>query len=419
MTFWVLVFIAEMLEVKGTLYFFDTFMEKRDGGYRNRYRFFVYCGVLYLAAVTGVWIGMLKCILIILVMSFLNLAYYEVSFRQSFLFSIINYTMLVLIDYVTVLPGGGSIQEKWFLQALISKTAFIILMLFIRRFSKTRKSYGLITGKEWFQFFCVPVFTVVGFILMFYSENDDMQNVFLFLSVGLVAINLILMEFMQNTIEKEERIKIAVLTEQNQKNRIADYQDREEIYERQRRKMHDYKNQLSTIQTLIKNGHTDEALSFTQKLTESIAVEMSAINTNHPVVNAVLNQKYRSMQEKHIAVILKVVDLQEICLEEEEIVILLSNLLDNAIRESEKVLKNTGKAVIHLKLECKDHKLIFAVRNPVTEKVEIQNDAIKSKRGEHHGIGLLNVKADIENAGKHCISKSLRYRASTKAVVIL
>ncbi len=72
---------------------------------------------------------------------------------------------------------------------------------------------------------------------MFYSENDDMQNVFLFLSVGLVAINLILMEFMQNTIEKEEeRIKIAVLTEQNQKNRIADYQDREEIYERQRRK---------------------------------------------------------------------------------------------------------------------------------------------------------------------------------------
>ena len=44
-----------------------------------------------------------------------------------------------------------------------------------------------------------------------------MQNVFLFISVGLVAINLILMEFMQNTIEKEERIKIAVLTEQNQK----------------------------------------------------------------------------------------------------------------------------------------------------------------------------------------------------------
>lgn len=30
MTFWVLTFIAEMLEVKGTLYFFDTFMEKNE-----------------------------------------------------------------------------------------------------------------------------------------------------------------------------------------------------------------------------------------------------------------------------------------------------------------------------------------------------------------------------------------------------
>ena len=231
----------------------------------------------------------------------------------------------------------------------------------------------------------------------------DMQNVFLFLSVGLVAINLILMEFMQNTIEKEERIKIAVLTEQNQKNRIANYQDREEIYERQRRKMHDYKNQLSTIQTLIKNGYIDEALS--------------AINTNHPVVNAVLNQKYRSMQEKHIAVILKVGDLQEICLEEEEIVILLSNLLDNAIRESEKVLKNTGKAVIHLKLECEDHKLIFAIRNPVTEKVEIENDTIKSKRGDHHGIGLLNVKAVVDKYGGDMVLSC--DENEFKAVVIL
>lgn len=175
--------------------------------------------------------------------------------------------------------------------------------------------------------------------------------------------------------------------------------------------------QVSTIQTLIKNGHTDEALSFTQKLTESIAVEMSAINTNHPVVNAILNQKYRSMQEKHIAVILKVGDLQEICLEEEEIVILLSNLLDNAIRESEKVLKNTGKAVIHLKLECEDHKLIFAVRNPVTEKVEIENDTIKSKRGDHHGIGLLNVKAVVDKYGGDMVLSC--DENEFKAVVIL
>ena len=105
------------------------------------------------------------------------------------------------------------------------------------------------------------------------------------------------------------------------------------------------------------------------------------------------------------------------CLEEEEIVILLSNLLDNAIRESEKVLKNTGKAVIHLKLECEDHKLIFAVRNPVTEKVEIENDTIKSKRGDHHGIGLLNVKAVVDKYGGDMVLSC--DENEFKAVVIL
>ena len=104
-------------------------------------------------------------------------------------------------------------------------------------------------------------------------------------------------------------------------------------------------------------------------------------------------------------------------LEEEEIVILLSNLLDNAIRESEKVLKNTGKAVIHLKLECEDHKLIFAIRNPVTEKVEIENDTIKSKRGDHYGIGLLNVKAVVDKYGGDMVLSC--DENEFKAVVIL
>ena len=31
---------------------------------------------------------------------------------------------------------------------------------------------------------------------------------------------------------------------------------------------------------------------------ESISVEMSAVNTNHPIVNAVLNQKFHAAREQ-------------------------------------------------------------------------------------------------------------------------
>lgn len=348
---------------------------------------------------------MLKCVPIIFAYTFMNLLYYNVSFRQSLIFSAIDYAVIVLVDYVILCfcmiispETGQAVIEKEHLPGLIAKTIWIIILLIIRKCSKPRVDYRLLTGTELLQFLCVPLFTIICLLLMYCSDSEsgNVQGIFLFLSTGLVVVNFIVLSLIQNVLDKEEKIRLGMLTEQNQKNRLDAYQDREEIYERQRRKMHDYKNQLGTIQTLLKSQKEDEALAFIQKLTESIAVDMSAINTNHPVINAVLNQKYYTMQQKKISVIFKVGDLHEVTMEEEEIVILLSNLLDNAIRESEKVLKEKGKAVVQIKLVYEDGKTILAIRNPVMEKVKIINDTVQTKRGEYHGIGLLNVKAVVD-----------------------
>ena len=403
---WILSFLFAAMENRGGIYFFDTFLKRKEQKGFLRHQFIIYLVVLYLMAFSDVWIGLLKCIPIILACTFLNLLYYHVSFRQSLIFSVINYAVMVLVDYVILCvciiisseKGKMAVIGRDYLPALIAKTLWIIILLFIRKCSKSKQNYHLLTGTEFLQFLCIPVFTIICLLLMYCTQtvSQTIQGVFLFLSAGLVAVNFIIMNLMQDILDKEEKLRLGILTEQNQKNRLDAYQDREEIYERQRRKMHDYKNQLATIQTLLKSQETEEALAFTQKLTESIAVDLSAINTNHPVINAVLNQKYRTMQEKKISVIFKVGDLHEVTLEEEEIVILLSNLLDNAIRESERVLKERGKAVVQMKLVYEDEKMIFAIKNPVMEKVIIIDDMVETTHGENHGIGLRNVKAVVD-----------------------
>ena len=403
---WIFSFLFTAMENRGGIYFFDTFLKRKEQKGFLRHQFIIYFVVLYLMAVSDVWIGLLKCIPIILACTFLNLIYYHVSFRQSLIFSVINYAVMVLVDYVILCvcliispeTGKMAVVGRDYLPALIAKTLWIIILMLIRKCSKSKQNYHLLTGTEFLQFLCIPVFTIICLLLMYCTQtvSQTIQGVFLFLSAGLVAVNFILMNLMQDILDKEEMLRLGILTEQNQKNRLDAYQDREEIYERQRRKMHDYKNQLATIQTLLKSQETEEALAFTQKLTESIAVDLSAINTNHPVINAVLNQKYRTMQEKKISVIFKVGDLHEVTLKEEEIVILLSNLLDNAIRESERVLKERGKAVVQMKLVYEDGKMIFAIKNPVMEKVTIINDMVETTHGENHGIGLRNVKAVVE-----------------------
>lgn len=400
--------IIYVMEIFGIILFFNTFMEKKEQAANGLLKFVTYIAATIMMAYTEAWIGLGKCILIILAWICLNKIWYRGTLRQNILFSIIGYTMLILMDYVmfcfyeVAFPNISREELLYNRQyGMTMKMAWIIVLLLIHKCCKKKMDYNRLTKREWTQLISIPIFTLAALIWMFYTETEDIRirNIYLFLSIGLVASNFIVINLMQNILEKEEKIRFGLLTEQSQKNLFLSYQDREEIYERQRKKMHDYKNQLRVIQTMLKSEKTADALNFTQKLTESIAVDMSAVNTNHPVVNAVLNQKYRTIQGKNIPLILRVDDLRELSMVEEDIVILLSNLIDNAIKESERVQKKTGKAVVHLKLGFEENKLLLSVRNPVREKVEIVDNEVQAVKKENHGIGLLNVKEVVEKYG--------------------
>ena len=244
----------------------------------------------------------------------------------------------------------------------------------------------------------IPLFSIAGVIGMFQLFNGDekIRNVCLFLTTGLVAINFITIYLLQDILDKGEQIRISTLTNQNAKNQIEAYHDMDALYERQRRKMHDYKNQIVTIQNLVQGGNSDKAVSLMEQLSQSISVDLSAINTNHPVVNAVLNHKFQTAKEKQIAMIFQVGDVHEIRLTEEEIVILLGNLLDNAIAECERVVKAGKDAVIQFKFIYEDGKVILSIKNPVLAKVQIVDNKVQVKTKSGHGIGLKNVEAVAE-----------------------
>ena len=86
-------------------------------------------------------------------------------------------------------------------------------------------------------------------------------------------------------------------------------------------------------------------------------------------------------------------------LDGEEAVILLSNLLDNAIHECVKVVRKGRKAVINIKLVQEGGKTIFSVKNPVAEKVQVTDGIVLDSNGGMHGVGLMNVKAVVDKYG--------------------
>ena len=170
---------------------------------------------------------------------------------------------------------------------------------------------------------------------------------------------------------------------------------------------------MRTMQTLLKKGDVQAAAALAERLTESISVEMASVSTNHPVVDAVLNQKFHAARERGVSMTFQVGDMGGLRLDEEETVIVLSNLLDNAIAECERVLAGGAKgAVIFLKMALEDGNLILSVKNPILEKVRIEDNTVRKEYTDGHGIGLLNVKAVVEkyqgNMALDCDGKEFR-----------
>ena len=394
MALWILSFCIMAIEAWGSVYFFETFMERKRTGGLDKCRY----AVLYIFCFADAYIGgyfvpmEIKVLLIILIFIAFCAVFYKADWKQCIFFSGLNYSLLFLTDLFMLQMENMFVSDNDVLTFLLlpSKMIWLCVVFIVRKVWKGRNNYGELSRKEWLKFSMIPLLTVASMLLMFFCNSGEkkVQTAYLFLSVGLIFINILVIELMQGILEKEELLRESALAGQKKESQIAHYRDMQAVYERQGRKMHDYKNQIRTMQVLLKKGDVQAAAALAERLTESISVEMAAVSTNHPVVDAVLNQKFHAAREQGVSMTFRVGDMGGLRLDEEETVILLSNLLDNAIHECVKVERLGRNAVIHVKLVQEGGKLIFSVRNPVVEKVQVTE-----------GTGLSNVKAVADKYG--------------------
>lgn len=406
---WILSFVLMAIEAWGSVYFYDIFMERKRNRWLDRCRYIVW----YIGIIAVVFIGEyldsmgIKVLLALLMHIAFCAVFYKADWKQCIFFAVLDYALLFLADLLCLLLDGILVDKdeiyvfsKNFL-TLPAKLAWIFLIFLLHRIWKGKNCYGELSRRQWQKFCTVPLFTVAAMLSIYfgYSSEKKVQVVYLFLAAGLVMINFFVMILMQDILVQGEMLRESALTDQKKESQLAHYRDMQTVYERQGQKLHDYKNQIRTMQVLLKEGNVQTAVLLAERLTESISVEMAAVNTNHSIVDAVLNQKFHAAREQGVSMIFKVSDMQGLKLDGEETVILLSNLLDNAIHECVKVVRMGRNAVIHIKLVQEGGKLIFSVKNPVAEKVQVTDGIVLDSGGGMHGVGLMNVKAVVDKYG--------------------
>lgn len=192
--------------------------------------------------------------------------------------------------------------------------------------------------------------------------------------------------------EEQER----ALLHQQMQIQMASILALEKSYRAQRQATHEFRNQLQTIHDLLAQNEADEALAYVRQLQGMQTTRILAVNTHHPILDAVLNQKYQTGKEADTEIQFRVNDLSGLKLETDALVVLFSNLLDNAIEGCGRLPEGR---VIHCTILL-DDTLYISISN-TSPPVDIRDGNIRTTKPEpmNHGYGLTGIRRILDSLG--------------------
>ena len=389
--------------------FLDTFLPKRNYLHKYFERLMVVIIVLCFTLI-GYFVQnfeLKSCLMVIVMMVIAKLFYYATHF-QNFVFSAIYYGILLGIDYLSILILKFLLPQRYMdilygssvsstMVILLCKIFLFLTVLAIRWKWSKENDINLISNKEWVYFSYFPLFTIgsIAVMVLGFELAEENHKILLVIAFGLVIMNFMVFYLMHDLLQRERENRNSKLIQERTKNQMNFYRNMNDNYEHYKKKIHDYKNQLNCIQGMLVNGKLEEMQEYIANLTGSFIKDLDTIFTNHAVVDTVINQKYRYAKSKGVLMLLKVNDLSELMMREEDLVTLLSNILDNAIEACEKVELNK---VIKFKMIVENELLLIATQNPLKEPISILDNKVVTTKSnkEEHGIGLLNVSSIVD-----------------------
>ena len=169
----------------------------------------------------------------------------------------------------------------------------------------------------------------------------------------------------------------------------------EKSYRAQRQATHEFQHHLQTISNLLDATHNENAREYIDNLLVTQTERIFCVQSGHPILDALLNQKYQVARESNIDMQFQVNDLSKVSVPNEMLVVLLSNLLDNAI-EATKALDNKR---IELLFAMQNSNRIIICKNTIAESVLKTNKELASTKPnrDRHGLGHLIMEKIVKN----------------------
>ncbi len=193
--------------------------------------------------------------------------------------------------------------------------------------------------------------------------------------------------------QREEHERDLLMLRQHMELQAESIRALEQSYRLQRKSAHEFEHHLQILTQLLAREETEAAKEYLKRLQKHRATHVIAVNSHHPIIDAILNQKYQTATEDGIVMQIRVNDLSQVTLPLEALAVLLTNLLDNAIEACRRV---EGNGEIRCLLLWEDG-LYLSIRNTSLQVQPIAGFFVSSKPDPiHHGFGLMSVRLVLE-----------------------
>lgn len=238
----------------------------------------------------------------------------------------------------------------------------------------------------------VSIFALLSVFSGSKSESDLSAPIAIF-SVFLALSNVAVLYLISSIDRATKAEQELIILNQSMALQTENIQSLEKSYRAQRTATHEFKHRLQVIYDLLARGEVERAKDYIQRLQIIQTSRIFVANTNHPIIDAILNERYHTAKESAIDMSFKVNDLSALSISTDALVVLLSNLLDNAIEACQRLPDNRA-------IECtilSGETLFISIRN-TSPPVKIINGTIETtkKPEREHGFGLAGVRQVVK-----------------------
>ena len=314
-------------------------------------------------------------------------------------------TIVAFIFSIIELYWHFSFEDEYLIGIVLSNFLFLIIIGCMWIFLK-EKLKKILQQTRWGIFYWDLLFFVLILITIIFSYGISYSTIkqgmvhelffFLLLECLLIIFDIVIF-FIFKEMEhlQQEKMKAELLRQQN-KAQENFYKESIQKNLQLKKNVHDEKNFLLGIVGLLQSFKIDIAINEINKKIEQL-VSNTTDYTGIIALDTVLTAKVEQAAQEGILLRPAIAFYGEICINLLDLVVLLGNALDNAI-EAVIQITDTENKVVHLTMKLQDNFLLLEVRNPVNEKVVIQDNWITTSKKEKdlHGFGLGNMKLITE-----------------------